>query len=221
VRDLIANSSPPDRSARTAPGTAFPQTEEEILRLFVTQYEQVPEKVEILRRELLACHGEMLEGLAVGANRTAKPNITNGEARRVIAGAVTDLMARKRLTNALQPVWIIDVLTRWHLLDRSSSNDGSIQFQHQQFQEWYASHPVARLMTEAAGGSDDARRNLRADILNVLSWEESILFACERLSREGEMGVQAVAAAIRDTWRSIQYWSLKCCTAQGRVPGRW
>jgi hypothetical protein len=109
-----------------------------------------------------------------------------------------ELVARKQLIVALQPARAIDVLVSGHLLVRSSSDDGSLFFQHQQFQEWYASRRVGELMAAAACGNDDCREKLRADIWNLFSWEESILFACERLSREGEAGAQAVAAAIRD-----------------------
>jgi hypothetical protein len=198
VRDLIAIPLYLTALLGTAPGAAFPQTKEEILRLFVTQHEQAQEKAEILRKELLGFHGEMLTGLAVEANRTGNTNITNSEAYRVIADVGAELVARKQLTVALQPARAIDVLVSGHLLVRSSSDDGSLFFQHQQFQEWYASRPVAELMAAAACGNDDCREKLRADILNLFSWEESILFACERLSREGEAGAQAVAAAIRD-----------------------
>jgi hypothetical protein len=198
VRDLIAIPLYLTAFLNTAPGAVFPQTKEEILRLFVTQHEQAPEKAEILRKELLDFHGEMLTGLAVEANRMANTNITNNEAYRVIADVGADLVARKQLTVALQPAPVIDVLIRAHLLIRSSSGDGSVLFQHQQFQEWYASRPVARCMAAAARSSGDACKKLRVDILNLFSWEESILFACERLSREGVAGAQAVAAAIRD-----------------------
>jgi len=53
-------------------------------------------------------------------------------------------------------------------------------------------------MREGAEGNVEARRALRGDILNWTPWEESILFACERLSREGAAGAQAVAAAVHD-----------------------
>jgi hypothetical protein len=139
VRDLIAILLYLTALLGTAPGAAFPQTKEEILRLFVTQHEQAPEKAEILRKELLDFHGEMLTGLAVEANRTANTNITNNEANRVIADVGAELVARKQLTVALQPTRVIDVLISGHLLIRSSSGDGSVLFQHQQFQEWYAS----------------------------------------------------------------------------------
>jgi hypothetical protein len=192
VRDLIAIPLYLTALLGTVPGAAFPQTKEEILRLFVTQHEEAQEKAEILRNELLGFHGDILTSLAIEANRTA---IT---ARRVVTDVCTELVARKQLTVALQPTRVIDVLISGHLLIRSSSGDGSVLFQHQQFQEWYASHSVEQLMAAAAAGNADARKKLRADILNVFSWEESILFACERLSRKGEAGAEAVASTIRD-----------------------
>jgi hypothetical protein len=200
VRDLIAIPLYLTALLGTAPGAAFPQTKEEILRLFVTQHEQAQEKAEILRKELLGFHGEMLTGLAVEANRTGNTNITNSEAYRVIADVGAELVARKQLIVALQPARAIDVLVSGHLLVRSSSDDGSLFFQHQQFQEWYASRRVGELMAAAACGNDDCREKLRADIWNLFSWEESILFACERLSREGEAGY-LTAAIIAQQYR--------------------
>src|SRR5262249_40947803 len=43
-----------------------------------------------------------------------------------------------------------------------------------------------------------ARQKLRVEVLNWPAWEESVLFACERLAREDASGAQAVASAIRD-----------------------
>ena len=57
---------------RSTPGARFPQTKEEVLRLFVTQHEEEPQKAAILQKELLGFHGDMLTGLSVEANRAAK-----------------------------------------------------------------------------------------------------------------------------------------------------
>jgi hypothetical protein len=75
------------------------------------------------------------------------------------------------------------------------SGDG-VAFQHQQFQEWYASRRVAELMKAAANGDAGARVELRASVLDRPSWEESVLFAAERLSRESN-GAEVVAHAVR------------------------
>src|SRR5262249_11949150 len=100
---------------------------------------------------------------------------------------------------APHPRDIIDGLVRAHLLVRATGTDGPVRFQHELFQEWYAAAEVEKLMLQAATGDAGARKRLREDILNWSSWEESILFACDRLSRADETGGRAVAAAIEDT----------------------
>lgn len=139
----------------------------------------------------------MLTGLGVEANRVANTVISDTSANRVIAYVGAQLAAAGQFTNPPQPTTAIEVLVSSHLLIRASS--GGISFQHQQFQEWYASLDVGRLMRAAANGDAEARTKLREEILNWPAWEESVLFACERLSRENAPGAQAVAAAIRET----------------------
>jgi hypothetical protein len=182
----------------STPGAEFPQTKEEVLRLFVTQHEQIPEKAAILQRELFGFHGEMLTALAVEASRTSKPQLSETLARQVISDVTTELASQKQISAAPQPATVIELLVNNHILIRPPSGGDGISFQHQQFQEWYASLSVGTLMTRAAGGDAAARQRLRAEVLNWPAWEESILFACERLSREGAAGVQAVVFAIRD-----------------------
>ena len=74
------------------------------------------------------------------------------------------------------------------------NDDAVVQFQHHQFQEWYASFWVEEI-TRSAGGDENALQTLRNDILNLPASEESILFACERLSQNGDAGAQVVAGA--------------------------
>ena len=197
VRDLVTIPLYLTALLRSTPGTKFPQTKEEVLRLFVTQHEEEPEKAAILQKELLGFHSDMLIGLGVEANRVANTVLSDKSANRVIAEVGAHLAAARQFTNPPQPATTIEVLVGGHLLIRASS--GGVSFQHQQFQEWYASLDVSRIMREAANGDAIARTRLRADILNWPAWEESILFACERLSRENAGGAQVVATAIRDT----------------------
>jgi hypothetical protein len=197
VRELISIPLYLTALLGSTPGARFPQTKEEVLRLFVTQHEQEPEKAAILQRELLGFHGDMLIGLAVEANRVANTVLSDTAAHSIVADVGTRLSSRGQLSGPPQPVTVIDVLVSGHILIRASS--GGVSFQHQQFQEWYASLDVGRIMRQAAQGDAEARTRLRTEILNWPAWEESVLFACERLSREDAAGAQAVAAAIRDT----------------------
>jgi hypothetical protein len=197
VRDLVTIPLYLTALLRSTPGARFPQTKEEVLRLFVTQHEEEPEKAAILQKELLGFHGDMLTGLGVEANRAANTVLSDTSANRVIADVGAQLAAAGQFTIPPQPATAIEVLVSNHLLIRASS--GGISFQHQQFQEWYASLDVGRIMRAAANGDAAARTKLRDEILNWPAWEESVLFACERLSRENATGAQAVAGAIRET----------------------
>lgn len=85
------------------------------------------------------------------------------------------------------------------MLVRFGTKAAGLSFQHQQFQEWFASFHVQQLMLSAAHGDDDANKMLRESILDVRVWEEAILFGCDRLSRADEDGVKAVAHAILET----------------------
>src|SRR5262249_12680052 len=94
---------------------------------------------------------------------------------------------------------VLDILVNYHLLVRVGGDTASIAFQHQQFQEWYASFEVQRLMRASAAGEQSARRALRENVLNIRFWEEAILFACERISRNSLTESHVVAAVILET----------------------
>jgi hypothetical protein len=54
-------------------------------------------------------------------------------------------------------------------------------------------------MQAVAAGDQEAQRNLRVRVLNAPAWEEQILFASERLSRDDKMAQQAVAGSILES----------------------
>jgi hypothetical protein len=181
-------------------GATFPETKEAVLRMFVQQHETAPDRVEVLRRDTLGQHTALLVGLATAANRAAKSTISDSDANRTISNVFLRLFddGQIQIGTAPQPRATIDSLVGAHLLMRATGPDGAVSFQHQLFQEWYAATEVEELMMQAAAGDAEARKRLRQETLNWPSWEESILFACDRLSRAGDSGVNAAAAAIDD-----------------------
>jgi hypothetical protein len=198
VRDLMGIPLYLHALVMSTSGTSFPQTKEEVLRMFVAQHERAPEQASILRNELFNFHTDMLVGLAIEANRTGNTAISDSNAHRAISEVEAGLVQKGQMTTQPQPASVISVLTSNHVLVRSSSEGGAISFQHQLFQEWYASFEVERLMLEAEQGNAASRLKLRNDVLNWVAWEESVLFACERLSRKGADGARAVSAAVRE-----------------------
>ena len=97
---------------------------------------------------------------------------------------------------AAAPAAVLDLFVDQHTLVRAGGAPAALSFQHQQFQEWYASFEVEQVIRKAALGDRAAQHRLRADILDQPAWEESILFACERASRDDPAGIEAVAARL-------------------------
>jgi hypothetical protein len=180
-------------------GGALPTTKEEVLRMFVEEHEQAGARSETLREKLFGLHREFLAALAGEATRAGNTAISETKARAAIKVAEDRLSASGQLTESPQPFAVLDLLGNFHLLVRSGTGADTISFQHQQFQEWYASFEVEALMRASFAGVADARKRLREDVLNLPAWEEAILFACERTSRADAHGVKAVAAAIIET----------------------
>ena len=194
VRELISIPLYLNALLSYATSGAMPQTKEEVLRLFVDEHEKAPEKAEALQKELLGFHRPMLAALAVEATTAANTVIEISRARSVVSGVEDRLAADGQISVRPQPSIVLDVLVNHNTLVRSGG-DG-VSFQHQQFQEWHASFEVENLMRAAANGDAPAVKRLIVDVLNRPAWEESILFACERMARAGSTGVDAVAAAI-------------------------
>ncbi len=176
----------------------LPETKEEILKIFVTQHENELEKEIILGEQLFGCQKEILIELACDGIISGTTALSSEKARCSITKTLKALQNNQQITTLSQPEIVIKTLVNAHLLACSSINSiNTISFQHQQFQEWYASFKVEQLMLDSLKESKNiANLNLHIDILNLIQWEESILFACERLSRKDSSGIQAVSKTI-------------------------
>ncbi|HZT26528.1 MAG TPA: hypothetical protein VFA57_12550 [Pseudolabrys sp.] len=196
VRQLIATPLYLSALLMGASHDARPTTKEEVLRLFVEQHERASEHAETLNAILLGCHASVLRTLAHHLNGAASTAMAESDARRVVVDALTELRQQGQMTGQPEPSAVLDVLTNHHVLMRSGSGNGTISFQHQQFQEWFASYDVEALMHRSAGGDSAAQVRLRAAVLDQPAWEESILFAAERVSRAKD-GAAIVAHSVR------------------------
>jgi hypothetical protein len=135
-----------------------------------------------------------LDDLAVFATTTANTALSDSNARRSVSETMRLLEADGQITITTQPDVLLDTLVSNHVLMRSGDTPG-YSFQHQQFQEWYASHRVELLMLQAVSGTT-ARERLRSEILNERPWEEAVLFAVERTARGDAAQKAACSAAI-------------------------
>lgn len=176
-------------------GAPFPTTKEEVLRRFVAAHEQEARRAAALHAVALGFQQDYLDNLAVFATSTANTAITDSNARKAVAETARVLMADGQMTITTQPDTLLDTLVSNHVLTHSGDTPG-YSFQHQQFQEWYASHYVERLMLQAVS-DPAAREKLKADVLDQRPWEEAVLFAVERSARGDAAHKAACSAAIR------------------------
>lgn len=175
-------------------GQPFPRTKEEVLRHFVEAHERQARHTEPLNAVTHGLQGVFLSDLAVTATRAANTSITDSSARRSISQTDDFLVADGQLTIKPQPSHVLDALVSHHLLVRSGE-PVRYRFQHQQFQEWYASKEVERAMLASVRGAG-ALQELKANILNAKTWEESTLFAVERMARGDAHAQEACGLAI-------------------------
>ncbi|BBB11206.1 NACHT domain-containing protein [Sphingopyxis sp. FD7] len=175
---------------------SFPTTKEEVLRHFVTAHEKEASRAEALHGVAKGFQEDFLDGLAVFASQTANTAIADSNARRSISETGALLVQNGQLTLSSQPDPgdVLEVLVNSHVLMRAGDTPG-VSFQHQQLQEWYASHAVERRIISEV---DDpkGREALKSEIFNLPAWEESILFAVERMARGTEPGKAACGKAI-------------------------
>jgi hypothetical protein len=161
--------------------TPFPTTKEEVLRHFVTAHELEGSRSEVLFAVTQGFQQDYLSGLADSATSTGNTSIADKNARRSISNIGTLLVDDGQIATKAEPNAVLEGLVSNHLLMRSGDTSG-YSFQHQQFQEWYASHTVERRIINEVSNAK-TREALKAEVFNLPAWEEAILFAVERLAR--------------------------------------
>lgn len=233
VRDLVTIPLYLSALLSLPENAPFPTTKEEVLRHFVAAHEKEASHAEALHAVAKGFQEDFLNGLAVFASRTANTAIADSNARRSISETGTLLVQNGQLTLNSQPDPgdVLEVLVNSHVLMRAGDTPG-VSFQHQQLQEWYASHAVERRIISEV---DDlkGREALKAEIFNLPAWEESILFAVERMAQGTEsekatcgkailaafevdpiLGAEMIYRATDEVWASI------AATIQERI-GHW
>jgi len=171
----------------------LPRTKEEVLYLFVKKHEEDAEKVDALRRIF---HDKVLRAIAKVCSERHVTIIAEEDALKVIGDVLAKLVAEHVTFKPDEPLTVLNGLVSHHTLVRTGGDAKLVMFQHQQFQEYYASFAVEEAMVAACSGDDAAKRLLRETILNERFWEEPILFACERCSRSGRVDATAHAVIL-------------------------
>ncbi|MGK0270062.1 MAG: hypothetical protein ACI88H_000697 [Cocleimonas sp.] len=158
---------------------SLPETKEALLSTCT----HINDDKEELIEKLNGCHHEYMTALSVEMFGVGTTRLGNDPACQIIASASQNLINAGKFTSPPDPPKILDFLTKYHLLINRNGGK-SWQFQHQQFQEWYASHWVEKLITLSSDSRADSLKELREEVLNIPRWEEAIFFSIERLAEQ-------------------------------------
>lgn len=199
VRELVATPLYLMTLLAQTMGNELPKTKEEVLSIFVSEHENDAKKASSLRENFEGCHREALTAIAVEAQHIATTSVSYSKARTILFETEKRLKDAGQIKEFPKPINAIDLLADLHMIVKTGGDEGSLSFQHHQFQEWYASFRVEELMIASKSGNAAALKALRVDMLNIPVWEEAILFACERLSCESKEGAEAVAFCVLET----------------------
>ena len=175
-------------------GRPIPTTKEEVLRHFVVVHEREHQKTEVLRQITHGLHERYLADLGATATRAANTSIVEVTARSTISESSEVFVAEGQIAIKPEPREVLETLVDHHVLIQVGEPLG-YSFQHQQLQEWYASHFVEQLMQRCVG-DDQSHDTLKLQVLDQRAWEESALFACERLACGDEAEQEACGEAI-------------------------
>lgn len=175
-----------------------PRSKEELLRAFVRSHETSGEHELPLREALRGFHDEFLQDLAVRMLTGGGPALSGGEARQVASSTGDRLVQARQIGAKPDPSDVLSTLVAHHLFVATGERDElAYSFQHQQFQEWFAScHVEAVILRAADVGGGDPMGQLRTEIIDRPIWEEPVLFAVERLVGKGATGEAAAASLL-------------------------
>ena len=146
----------------------LPVTKDEVIDQFLTSQEVHPKCSDALREQLQNCHRRYL--CAIGRYLASEDEvaISQSELRKQIMMVELQLVDEGQITEKPNPQKIIDVLVSHHVLIERA-NPGSeclYSFQHQQFQEWFASFHVEGLIIAASEPASPENLKALDSILN-------------------------------------------------------
>ena len=128
--------------------------------------------------------------------QTAFLKVLSTEMTRRGAVALSETVARARVAAVAQKlvacgqidqagsVKVLASLTAHHLLERVEYPEAMFRFEHQQFQEYFASLDVHTRLLELGDDDHDARSRFTADYVNYPAWAEPLRMIAETIAEE-------------------------------------
>ncbi|TCP66148.1 hypothetical protein [Sphingomonas sp. PP-CE-1G-424] len=201
LRDLVAIPLFLTALLDRAIGAVLPRSKDEILEGYVRAQARDDARADSLREELEDMAFRYLEALARAMREDQRVLFEAERARAIVSKTGQALLGQGQIGAAPKPGRALEILSDLHLLERPG--DGMMfQFQHQQIQEWFASRDVEATIRSAADGDEAALTWLRGTVMNWRHWDETLLFAVERISASASAdALQLLALLVNEALR--------------------
>ena len=183
-------------------GAPIPRTKVGVLAAVMRLVEQADEHRDHLERPpLMSRSGDYLAGLATASTMQGNVTIVEARARSVVHSVSLGLSADGQIAAVPEPAEILATLCAHHVLERLEHPSVGFRFQHQQFQEFYATVALKRELWSLVDKDDpDGNRRFAREYVNEPVWEEPLRMIAEEigeLSLGPSGGADAVAAGRR------------------------
>ncbi|TBZ68417.1 hypothetical protein E0H64_13845 [Rhizobium leguminosarum bv. viciae] len=172
----------------------IPRSREQLIEKFIRRHERSGARRERLRNATGGEHSRFLADLATRMIDLGSTSILIEDVRRSFVQTSKKMVRADQAATITEPGSILEALVSFHLI--VSDPESGVRFQHQQFLEWYASLHVEQTLMQL-GGDDEEWFDFCRTVLDQQTWEEPLLFACERLAQMGPMETQAIARVVR------------------------
>ena len=126
---------------------------------------------------------DYLKALATEMIRRGAVALSEADARAVVAAVTCELVDRGQINQAGTPE-ILATLTAHHVLERVEYPETVFQYQHQQFQEYYAALDVRARLLELRDDEHDATDRFTGDYVNYPAWAEPLRMIAETFAEQ-------------------------------------
>ena len=162
----------------------IPSTKIGVLAQVVGLHEQRDEHCNALQAApVFGKQTDYLNALATKMTHSGAVALYETDARAAVAGVAGDLKDRGQITQ-VEPAEVLGNLTAHHLLERGDYPESVLQFEHQQFQEYYATADVRARLLGISDDDQDLTGQFVATYVNQSAWAEPLYMIAEALAEQ-------------------------------------
>jgi hypothetical protein len=176
-----------------AVGRPIPATRSALLGSFLGELERTDNHEEMLRLgPSQGFHRDYLSEVAATMTTEARTSLPSVAIQTALARCSDRLLTQRQIGTAAATPAIAENLVQHHALILQPETAASYAFVHQQIQEWFAAHALARRIDElGAAPATDALFRFQYEILDQRQWREALDFTMENLVAAGQIDTAA------------------------------